>query len=214
MCNERAGRYTSFAWALRLYPMGVQDASDHEGLDDAVLVRRIAAAPDGGDVVAETELYRRLAPRVRLYGLKHLRDAQAASDLVQQVLMLTLERLRAGKLRDAERLVSFVFGTCRMTVLDLRRTGRRREQLLDRYAGDVPMADPAASPRLDQARLVGCLERLSERERSVLVMTFYDDQPAKEVAAALGLSEGNVRVIRHRGLERLRGCVTGGGVPS
>ena len=30
------------------------------------------------------------------------------------------------------------------------------------------------------------------------------------VAAELGLSEGNVRVIRHRGLQRLRDCVTGG----
>jgi RNA polymerase sigma-70 factor (ECF subfamily) len=189
----------------------VHDASDSEGLDDAALVHRIAAAPGGEDIAAETELYRRLAPRVRLYGLKHLRDRQAAADLVQQVLMLTLERVRAGRLRDAERLVSFVFGTCRMTVLELRRTGARRERLLDRYAGDVPMADPAASPRLDQARLVGCLERLSERERSVLVMTFYDDQPARDVAAALGLSEGNVRVIRHRGLERLRDCVTGRG---
>lgn len=188
----------------------MNDAADHEGFDEAALVRRIAAAPDGGDVAAETELYRRLAPRVRLYGLKHLRDAQAAADLVQQVLMLTLERVRAGRLRDAERLVSFVFGTCRMTVLELRRAGARRERLLERYAGDVPMADPATSPRLDQARLVGCLERLSERERSVLVMTFYDDQPAREVAAALGLSEANVRVIRHRGLERLRDCVTGG----
>jgi len=154
---------------------------------------------------AESEFYRRLAPRVRLYCLKHLRDRQAASDLVQQVLMLTLERLRAGKLRDAERLVSFVFGTCRMTVLELRRTGARRERLLQRYASDVPMADPSSAPRLDHARLVGCLEALSERERSVLVMTFYEDQPAKQVAAALALSEGNVRVIRHRGLERLRG---------
>lgn len=192
----------------------MRDAPDDTGLDDAALVRRIAAAPGGGDVAAETEFYRRLAPRVRLYGLKHLRDRQAASDLVQQVLMLTLERLRAGKLRDAERLVSFVFGTCRMMVLELRRTSARRERLLDMYADDVPMADPAAAPRLDHARLVDCLDRLSERERSVLVMTFYDDQPAKEVAAALGLSEGNVRVIRHRGIERLRGCVTGGAAPS
>jgi hypothetical protein len=54
-----------------------------------ILSRRIAAAPDGSDVGAETELYRRLAPRVRLYGLKHLRDRDAASDLVQQVMMLT-----------------------------------------------------------------------------------------------------------------------------
>lgn len=214
MCNEAADRYTTSCRPPRLYPMGVNDASDHDRLDDAALVRRIAAAPDGGDVAAETELYRRLAPRVRLYGLRHLRDAQAASDLVQQVLMLTLERLRGGKLRDAERLVSFVFGTCRMMVLELRRTGARRERLLERYADDVPMADPATSPRLDQARLVDCLERLAERERSVLVMTFYDDQPARDVAAALGLSEGNVRVIRHRGIERLRDCVSGRGAPT
>jgi len=193
--------------------MEMRDAAEYASLDDADLVRRIAAAPDGSDAGAETELYRRLAPRVRLYGLKHLRDRDAASDLVQQVMMLTLERLRANKLRDAERLVSFVFGTCRMMVLDLRRTGFRRERLLDQYADDVPMADPATSPRLDEARLVGCLDRLSERERSVLVMTFYDDQPAREVATALGLSEGNVRIIRHRGLERLRDCVTGRGAP-
>ena len=56
---------------------------------------------------------------------------------------------------------------------------------------------------------MGCLERLSERERTVLVMTFYDDMPAEALARELGLSPANVRVIRHRGLERLRACVTG-----
>jgi RNA polymerase sigma-70 factor (ECF subfamily) len=191
----------------------VQDASAIKKIDDAELARRIAAA-SGADVAAEAELYRRLAPRVRLYGLKHLRDRQAAYDLVQHVLMLTIERLRAGKLRDDERLVSFVFGTCRMTVLEMRRTGARRERLLELYADDVPMADPATSPRLERARLLACLERLSERERSVLVMTFYDDQPARDVGTALGLKEANVRVIRHRGLERLRSCMTGAGTPS
>ncbi|MBL8385459.1 MAG: sigma-70 family RNA polymerase sigma factor [Burkholderiales bacterium] len=189
------------------------DANDHEALDDTALARRIAAAPAGQAVAAEAELYRRLAPRVRLYGLKHLRDGQAAADLVQQVMLLTLESLRAGRLRDPERLVSFVFGACRMTVLELRRTGARRERLLERYAGDVAQADAASAPRLDQARVVGCLEQLAERDRTVLVMTFYDDAPARAVAAALRLSEGNVRVIRHRALARLRDCVGGDGTP-
>jgi RNA polymerase sigma-70 factor (ECF subfamily) len=38
-------------------------------------------------------------------------------------------------------------------------------------------------------------------------MTFYDDRQASEVAVDLGISEGNVRVIRHRGLEHLRECM-------
>jgi RNA polymerase sigma-70 factor (ECF subfamily) len=47
-----------------------------------------------------------------------------------------------------------------------------------------------------------------------MVMTFYDDQPAREVATTLGVSEGNVRVIRHRGVDRLRDCVMGKGARS
>ncbi len=183
---------------------------NHTGLDDAELAQRVAAAGPSGATEAESELYRRLAPRVRLYGRKHLRDDQAAADLVQQVLLMTFERLREGKLREPERLASFVFGMCRMVVLDLRRTQARRERLITTYRDDVPAADPSAAPRLDHDRLLHCLEQLPERERSVLVMTFYEDAPAQTVANALGLSEGNVRVIRHRGLQHLRDCVTGG----
>jgi RNA polymerase sigma-70 factor (ECF subfamily) len=173
------------------------------------LARRIAATPHGGDAEAEAELCRRMAPRVRFYGLRHLRDEHAAADLAQQVLMMTLERLRAGKLREPEMLASFMLGMCRMVVLESRRTYARRERLLSEFADDVPFADPSTAPRLDHARLLHCLDGLSERERSVLVLTFYDDQPALTVARELGLSEGNVRVIRHRGLQRLRDCVTG-----
>jgi RNA polymerase sigma-70 factor, ECF subfamily len=187
----------------------VNDGPDPRPFDDAALARRIATAPSG-DAEAEAELCRRMAPRVRLYGLRHLRDDHAAADLVQQVLMMTLERLRAGKLREPEMLASFMFGMCRMVVLESRRTYARRERLLTEFADDVPIADSSSAPRLDHERLLHCLDGLSERERSVLVLTFYDDQPALAVARELALSEGNVRVIRHRGLQRLRDCVTGG----
>jgi RNA polymerase sigma-70 factor (ECF subfamily) len=103
-----------------------------------------------------------------------------------------------------------VLGACRMTVLGQRRGERRREGLLQRYADAVPMADLHIAPRLDHQRVADCLERLPERERSVLVMTFYDDQPADAVAGQLGLSAGNVRVIRHRGIDKLRRCVDAG----
>ena len=41
-------------------------------------------------------------------------------------------------------------------------------------------------------------------------MTFYDEHTAAEAAAFLGISEGNVRVIRHRAIQQLRACM---GVP-
>jgi hypothetical protein len=88
---------------------------------------------------------------VRLYGLRHLRDRQAAADLMQQVLLMTLERLRAGEVREPERIASFVLGACRMTVLEMRRGTRRREELLQ-----ASVAYLFKKPELDEATT--CLE--------------------------------------------------------
>lgn len=88
--------------------------------DDAALAARIAAGAAARDLAAEAELYRRLAPRVRLSGLRHLRDPHAAADLVQHVLLLAIERLRAGRVREPERIASYVLGAARMTALEMR----------------------------------------------------------------------------------------------
>jgi RNA polymerase sigma-70 factor (ECF subfamily) len=176
--------------------------------DDAALAQRVGQTAPATDPEAEAELCRRLAPRVRLYGLRHLGNEAAAADLMQQVMLLMIERLRARALREPERLASFVFGICRMVVLDLRRGHARRERLLETY-GEVLLPPAAPPPNPDHKRLAHCLETLPERERTVLLLTFYDDMPAKTLARELDLSPANVRVIRHRGLARLRGCVTG-----
>jgi RNA polymerase sigma-70 factor (ECF subfamily) len=179
-------------------------------LDDGALARRIAAAGQKPDTAAEAELYRRMGPRVRLYGLRHLRDREAASDLMQQVLLITLERLRAGELREPERIASFIFGTCRMTVLEIRRGTHRRETLLATWS-DLSEAFDAPQPlMLDPDQLEGCLQALSERERSVVMLSFFADKHADEVGKELSISGGNVRVIRHRALARLKKCMGAG----
>jgi RNA polymerase sigma-70 factor, ECF subfamily len=173
-------------------------------LKDAELVRQIAF---GRDREAEAELCRRMAPRIRLYGLRHLRDECAADDLAQQVLIITLEALRAGRLREPDKLASFVLGTCRMTVLNLRRGAERKERLLEQYGADLPMAAQPGMPQLDHDHLQRCVQNLNERERTVVVMTFYDEQTGADVASFLGVSEANLRVIRHRAIRQLRECM-------
>jgi RNA polymerase sigma-70 factor (ECF subfamily) len=176
----------------------------HADLNDSDLVRLIAL---GTDRDAEAELFRRMAPRVRLYGLRHLRNEAEADDLVQQVLITVIEALRTGRLLEQEKLASYVFGTCRMTVLNLRRGTQRKERLLGQFAGDVPQPAEPPAPIVDQGILARCVQRLKERERTVVVMTFYHEQPGGEVARSLGLSEANVRVIRHRAIHQLRACM-------
>jgi RNA polymerase sigma-70 factor (ECF subfamily) len=175
------------------------DASDSD------LARRLA----GGDRGAEAELYRRLAPRVRLYGLRHLRDHAAADDLAQDVILMTFESLRAGKVREPEHLASFVLGTCRRVVADLRRGAARRKGLLEKFGFELEPAAPRDEPPLDTDRLARCLEGLAERERSVVVLSFYAERRSDAIGTELGLSPANVRVVRHRAITRLRACLEG-----
>lgn len=172
---------------------------------DADLAGRLAA----GDRDAEAELYRRLAPRVRLYGLRHLRDPTAADDLVQDVMLTTFDGLRHAKVRDRERLASFVLGTCRKVVADLRREVQRRQRLLERHGHELRPPAAEAGPLLDLDRLARCLTGLSDRERTVVILSFYAERNSEQIGAELGLSSGNVRVVRHRALARLRTCMDG-----
>lgn len=201
-----AGRYTSESKERSGYAdRALEETETERDATDADLARRLAA----GDSEVEAELYRRLAPRVRLYGLRHLRDPAAADDLVQDALLMTFEMLRTGKVREPERFVSFVLGSCRRIVAGLRRGAARRQRLLDRYG---PELEPAAiwdAPPIDLDGLARCLERLPERERSVVVLSFYAEAGSEQIGGELGLSAGNVRVVRHRALARLRVCLEG-----
>jgi RNA polymerase sigma-70 factor, ECF subfamily len=189
----------------RTYAALVQPAA--EPVDDSELTRRIIGAASTRDAEAEALLCRRFAPRIRLFGLKRLRSDAAAADLVQDVLMMVLQKLRAGAVREPERIASFMLGTARQLVIDTRRNSGRRERLLDTFALDLEPDDAPAADSPDTDRLQHCLQALPERERSVVVMTFYDECPAEMLGAQLGLNAGNVRVIRHRGLKHLRDCL-------
>src|SRR5215467_3651095 len=110
-------------------PYAARMVSNGPGLpNDAALARRIIACAPGRDAAAEAELCRRLGPRIRLYGLKHLRSEAAAADLMQDVLIILLQKLRDGAVREPGQVVSFVLGAARQTVIDARRGGRRRER--------------------------------------------------------------------------------------
>ena len=166
----------------------------------------MALAVAEGDREAEAELYRRLAPRVRLYGLRHLRDPAAADDLAQDVLVMAFAKLREGEVREPERLASFVLGIARRLAAEHRRRRDRRQGLLDRF-GDVLRPHRDQEPPEEEPRVAGCLQSLAERERTVVVLSFWDDRPAAEIADTLGMTSGNVRVVRHRALARLRRCL-------
>jgi RNA polymerase sigma-70 factor (ECF subfamily) len=171
---------------------------------DGELVRVIAArALDAS--AAEVELCRRFAPRIRLYGLRHLRDEDRARDLVQAVLLALLQAARAGRIEDPDRVDRFMLATSRNVAQRMRETDARTT------GDDAALANFAAPAdeheRVDLAALVRCMATLDARGREVVMLSFNDECPSAEIATRLAISAANVRVLRHRAIAALRRCL-------
>jgi RNA polymerase sigma-70 factor (ECF subfamily) len=177
-----------------------------DALEDETIARRVAA----GETAAEQELCRRLLPRVRAWGLKHLRDEALALDLSQQVLLAVLEALREGRIEQLDRLGPYVLGVCKNTVFAWNRGNRRREALLERFGPSFENVVRIDETALDQRRLGGCWDLLAPRARALLALTFFAERSGEEIAGELGVSPENVRVMRHRAMKLLHECMTGG----
>jgi RNA polymerase sigma-70 factor (ECF subfamily) len=174
-------------------------------VSDAALLAAIALG-GAGLREAERALCRKYAPRIRLYGLRHLRDEERARDVVQTVLLGLLQAAREGRVREPEQLVRFVLGTCRNTVLRLRELDRRAEPSTDEVLAAAAGTETPRDP-VNAAVLLRCLASLGDRARRVLELSFHEELEGDEVAARLQLTRGNVRVIRHRALAALRVCL-------
>ena len=160
-------------------------------------------------MIDERAICEKYAHRIREYGLRHLRDRDAASDLVQHVLLSVLQSIRAGRVENLDKLDHYVLGTCRNMAMDMRRGVARQRKLADQASKEMPDVYEPHWPRVDRMRLELCLSKLEPRDRAVVLGTFLEDRDAEEIASSLKISSGNVRVIRHRALARLHGCVEG-----
>jgi RNA polymerase sigma-70 factor (ECF subfamily) len=158
-------------------------------------------------VVDERELCVQYAPRIRAYGLRHLRDAAAADDLVQHVLLAVVRALRDGRVEDTTRIGAYVLGTARNAAKDLRRGELRQQRIADADAATAIRAYVPSHAGVDRLRLEACLGELDARDVTIVLASFVEERDADEIGNAMQLTAGNVRVIRHRALARLQTCI-------
>jgi RNA polymerase sigma factor (sigma-70 family) len=119
---------------------------------------------------------------------------------------LGLERL----LRRWHRVESDPEGYLRRTLYNMaadgwRRRGawRRKLPLIQAESGPAPESDAVAAVDLRDA-LGRALAELPPRQRTVLVLRYWEGMSQAETAALLGCAEGTVKSATARGLQRLR----------
>lgn len=126
-------------------------------------------------------------------------DRHAGEDLLQNALIKAAGRW--DRIEEPEAYVRQIL--YRQQVSRWRLKGRRRELTVAEPPDSGGGADGTGAAEL---RLVmrEALSRLTARQRTVLVLRFFEDLPEADVARLLGCSVGTVRSTTHRSLARLR----------
>jgi RNA polymerase sigma-70 factor, ECF subfamily len=167
-----------------------------------------------GDERAFGKLYDLVAPRV--YGLvrRVLRDPAQAEEVAQEVLV---EVWRSAALFDPSRgsPTAWVFTIAHRRAVD---RVRAEQAAADRTvkAGIVAVDTPydavadEVTARLERQQVRHCLDDLTELQRQVVTLAYYQGHTYPQVSELLGTPLGTVKTRMRDGLSRLRDCVTRG----
>jgi RNA polymerase sigma-70 factor, ECF subfamily len=161
-----------------------------------------------GEEWAVAALWRDVHPRLLRY-LRVAAGAEAAEDLASEIWLEVAGGL--GRFDgDRTSFLRFVFTICRRRVIDAgRRAGRRRTELMPpdalAAAGPAAVDDVDAGLALDAA--LARLAALPRDQAEVILLRVVVGLDADTVGDVLGKRPGTVRVLQHRGLERLAKAV-------
>jgi RNA polymerase sigma-70 factor (ECF subfamily) len=179
------------------------------------LVGAIAA----GSVEAERAFVLRYQRGVRALVVRACRPGDpVVDDLVQDVLMTVLGRLRQGALLDANALPAYLQATiAHATTAEYRRRRMRGESIEREQLEAVPSSSPSPAEQVQRSHLREAVQALIEelpvaRDRAVLRGFYLEERERDELCAELGIDESHFRRVLHRARERLRELVERAGL--
>jgi RNA polymerase sigma factor (sigma-70 family) len=137
------------------------------------------------------------------------REHSEAEDVLQTSYLKVLDGRAAFASRSSFK--TWLFGVIRRTAAE-----HRRWRAVRRFRSGtlIDPADPSPDPATivahseSSARLLAALARVTERQRQLLHLVFYQDLTIAEAAAVLGISVGTARTHYERGKQRLREMLT------
>jgi len=166
-------------------------------VQEEAFVARLRARDPG----AWEELYKAWFPKLYSYALRRTGDREVATDIAAEVFVRALRQVDRYDPRRLS-LPAWLFRLAHNGAVDhLRRRGRRPTVPLSQ-AGDrgVDVADAWAT----RGDLESALARLTEEQRTVLLLHFFAGLTAEETGRVMRKRPGAIRALQFRALRHLR----------
>jgi RNA polymerase sigma-70 factor, ECF subfamily len=165
---------------------------------------------DALDVLSRLVRERRVAfaGLARREGLGPEDALEALHDACCTVLAMALRGETPATVEDQAKLLAGV-------VVNTARNRRRRHYLRRRHdaiedlnpAAEGPSVETLLAHAEECVRLRTCMNRLCDKQRTVVMMRLLQERPGEDVASALGLKRAHVDVLLHRAKASLVVCM-------
>jgi len=165
---------------------------------DESYVERLQA----GDFRTQEHFVAYFSELIQLKLRSRLHSPQAIEDVRQETFTRVFAALRGGKLRQPERLGSFVNSMCNNVLLEHYRASSRDSSLDDEEQQDFPATNVdvlgtiAAKQMGEKIREI--LEEMPERDRRLLREVFLEERDKDAVCTDFGVDREYLRVLLHR----------------
>jgi RNA polymerase sigma-70 factor (ECF subfamily) len=172
--------------------------------------RAIVDAARTGDEAALAELYNLYFPRVYRYILARMGNTYDAEDLTEEVFLRVLDAIERFQWREAP-FSAWLFRIAHNAVISQRRkegARGRSSPLSEALPVKSQGPDEMVENRLALNEIMKAAETLPEAQRRVIGLRFAAGLTVAETARAMGKGEGNVKVIQHKAIAKLREMLT------
>lgn len=158
------------------------------------------------DEEALGELYDALSPELFRYAYRLVGDTEQAEDLLSETFLRFLRAIQSGG-GPKDHLRAYLYRTLHNLVIDRhRRKIPAWNELLPEQVSAGESSNPAMSvqQQLEEREARALLWQLTNAQRQVILLKFFQDLSNAEIAAVLEKTEGSVKALQHRGLASLR----------
>ncbi len=173
---------------------------------DAHDVRPLVDAARAGNEAALSELYSLYFPRVYRYILARTGNTYDAEDLAEEVFLRMLDAIERFQWREAP-FSAWLFRIAHNAVISQRRKDGARGRSAPLSEGlpvDGMGPDELVENRLALNEIMRAAQGLPEAQRQVISLRFAAGLSVAETARAMSKGEGNVKVIQHKAIAKLR----------
>lgn len=147
-------------------------------------------------------IYNEYRPKVTGFIARKVSNYDLAEDLASEVFLKISEKFDTFDPSKAS-ISTWIYTIAQNRVIDYYRTNHVSSELPE----ELPSEDNFDEELLNKETLeeLACaLEKLPERERTLIVLHYYHEKTLKEVALQMGMSYANVKLVHGKAIEMLR----------